>query len=76
MAAKPKLTADDKKWRAQDDAYALAHAQEVQSDKSRLALAQKAAKNMLVEQQKKVTGLQKVVKAKPKAAPKTGGRKK
>lgn len=71
----PKLTAQDKKWRAQDDAYALAQAAEVTADKSRLGMAKKAANDMLKEQQKRVQGLQKVVKTKPAAKPKASPKK-
>jgi len=60
-----KMTQDEKRWRAEDDARTLAQAQEVIVDKPRLTAAKKAAKSMVNEQQKRVDGLKKVVSVKP-----------
>ena len=55
------LTAQDKKWQAQDDARTLAQVAEITSDKSRLQAARKEATVMLKETQKRMEGLKKVV---------------
>ena len=69
-----KQTSMDKKYQAQDDAYTLARAQEIQADKARVAAAKKEAKVMAkqeqVESQKRIQTLNKVAKIAPKEAPK------
>ena len=55
------MTAQDKKWRAQSDARTLAEAQEIRSDKSRLAPAKIAAKEIIRNHQKAISTTQKAV---------------
>lgn len=72
MAAQ-KLTAEQKKWQAEDDARVLAHAQEIADDKSRLKMAKGAAQKMASDAAKRAQTLVQVAKtpatkkAKPKA---------
>ncbi|HBR34522.1 MAG TPA: hypothetical protein DD734_07805 [Firmicutes bacterium] len=80
------ISADEKRWRAESDARALAEANVITGDSARLKAAQAAAKRMAEEQVKQAKSMQKVAKtetkkstAKPrtsKAAPKTTTRKK
>ena len=63
----PKLTAQDKKWRAQEDAHTLSRVNEITTDKPRLEAAKKAATEMLAETKKRASSLQKVVKTKTPA---------
>lgn len=51
----PRLSAEDKKWRAQDDLRVMQRAQEVANDPKRMQAAQKEA-------QEQVKALQKVAK--------------
>lgn len=76
--AEPKLSAEDKKWRAQDDAYTLARAAEITASKPRVNAAKAAAKTMLQEQQQKTKALAKVAKTPvaKKATPKKAAVKK
>lgn len=63
----PKLSAQDKKWQAQEDAHTLSRVNEITTDKTRFAAAKKAAGEMLTETKKRASSLQKVVKAKAPA---------
>lgn len=60
----PRMTAQDKKWQAQDDARTLAQANEVKSDTPRLKAAVKEAKIMVKDEQKRLTSISKVAKVK------------
>ncbi|HUT64281.1 MAG TPA: hypothetical protein VMZ04_10040 [Anaerolineae bacterium] len=70
------MTAQDKKWQAQEDAHTLSRVNEITSNKARLAAAQKAANTMLVESKQRVASLQKVASVKPKAVVKSAVPKK
>jgi hypothetical protein len=74
MAPRNKMTAEEKRWRAQDDAHALAAAEEILADKNRLAAAKKEAQKMAqaaVNQANKYVSVAKktVKKAAPKRRP-------
>lgn len=60
----PRMTAQDKKWQAQDDARTLAQANEVKADTTRLKAAVKEAKVMVKDEQKRLTSISKVAKVK------------
>jgi hypothetical protein len=60
----PKLSPDEKKWRAQDDAQTLARAEEIKMDKMRHSMASKEAINMAKEHQKKADSMKKIAKKK------------
>lgn len=51
---------DELKWRARSDARTLAEAEEIKADKTRMALAQKEAQNILAEEQSRIKGISKV----------------
>jgi len=44
IIAAPRMDADEKKWRAQEDLRTLQRAKEIEANRSRLAAAQKEAK--------------------------------
>lgn len=54
------LTKDEKKWRAESDAYTLAEAEAIRADKSRLKLAAVEAKKMAKEAEARAKGMKKV----------------
>ena len=60
-----KLTADQKKWQAEDDARVLAEAASLRSDKARMGRAKTAAAAMVKEQEKRISGLRTVAKKAP-----------
>ena len=47
VAAAPRLTAQDKKWRAQDDLRTLRSAAEIQADAARVKAAQSEAQQQM-----------------------------
>jgi len=55
-----KLSAEDKRWRAQDDAYTLMNAEKINSDKVRKTAAIKAAKVMVKDKENEVKAIKKV----------------
>lgn len=57
-----KLTVDQRKWQAEDDARILASAEEIKVDKTRLSAATKRAKVMVTEQTKQLKSIQKIAK--------------
>ena len=59
-----KLTAEDKKWRAEEDARTLARALEIKNDKARMALAVKEADRRSKELQKESNNLKIIGKTK------------
>ena len=59
-----KMTAEEKKWQAQNDANILARYQELISDKTRLSAAKKEVKNQAQELNKRVNALNKASKTK------------
>lgn len=61
-----KMTAEEKRWQAEDDARTLARYQELLSDKTRLNAAKKEAKNQAEQLTKQVSLLNRASKAKRK----------
>ena len=55
-----RLSAEEMKWRARDDARTLARAEEIKADKERMKLAQEGAREILNEESKRLNGLNKV----------------
>lgn len=64
-----KLTAEERKWQAQDDAYTLARAEEIKASAGRQRAAKTAAKAMLKEEQKRTQALAKVADSDTSEAP-------
>ncbi len=54
------LSAQEKKWRQEDDARSLARANEIMENKSRYKGAIDAAKRMAIEEEKKTKAMKKV----------------
>ena len=61
----PTMTAQDKKWQAEQDARTLAEAEVVKRTPIRMRAATKAAKGMAEEERKKAVGMRKVAGMKP-----------
>lgn len=61
-----KMTAEEKRWQAEDDARTLARYQELLSDKTRLNAAKKEAKSQAEQLTKQVSLLNRASKAKRK----------
>jgi hypothetical protein len=59
-----KLTKEDKRWRAEDDARTLASANVILEDKPRLSLAKKAAVRMAEEERDRAKAMTKVATTK------------
>ena len=57
------LNAEDKKWRAQSDARALAEAEVIMGDNERLSAAREAAKKMADKAQEEARGMANVAKS-------------
>lgn len=55
-----RMSAEEIKWRARDDARTLARAEEIKADKERMKLAQAGAREILNEESKRLNGLNKV----------------
>ena len=55
-----KMTPEDLKWRAREDARSLARAEEIKADKERLTLARVHAHELLNEESERMSGLKKV----------------
>lgn len=68
------ISADEKRWRAESDARALAEANIIQSDSARLKAAQAAAKRMAAEQMKHASAIQKVAKNETNGTKKSTGK--
>ena len=47
IIAAPRMDAEEKKWRAQDDLRTLQRAKEIEANRSRMAAAQKEAKEQI-----------------------------
>lgn len=63
----PKLSTDERKWRAQSDFHTLASAQEIQGDPKRLKAAQAEGAKIVAEEQKALAAKKTVAQpAKPK----------
>jgi len=67
----PKLTAQDKKWMAQDDARVLISAGVIQDDRARLSRAIKEVKNIASQKEKEAKAAKKVAKVPMSKNPKT-----
>lgn len=65
IARQPRMTAEERRWRAENDLGTLEQAEEIKKDKTRLAAARAAAK-------RKLAALSKVTRA---TAPKRGAKK-
>lgn len=57
----PKLTVEDKKWRAQDDARTLMYAEAIKNDPTRRRAAITAAKQIVKEKEKEVKAVKKII---------------
>ena len=57
-----KLTKQEKEWRAESDAHALAEAKSIMGDPTRLKAAAHAAKKMVAEKEQIVRSLKQVAK--------------
>ena len=66
MANKEKLTAEQKRWRAEDAAYILAQARVVESEEERINAATKVAQQRADNHKKEAAAMQKVANAKRK----------
>ena len=66
MANKEQLTAEQKRWRAEDDAYILAKARVVESDVERFNAATKVAQQRADNLKKEAAAMQKVANSKRK----------
>lgn len=60
------ITADEKRWRAENDARTLAEANVIKKDPSRLQAAADAAQRMVEEQQKEAAAMRSVARSKTK----------
>lgn len=56
-----RMSAEDLRWRARDDARTLARAEEIKSDPERMKLARQSANEILKEEADRLKGLSKVV---------------
>lgn len=63
MAETAKMSAEDKKWQAENDARTLAEAEVIKNDSSRLKAAQNAAKGMAKEKQDEASAMSNVAQA-------------
>ena len=59
-----KMTKEERKWRAKDDAYVLVQAESIKADKTRRESAMREVKNMVKEKEKEVKAIKKVAKKK------------
>lgn len=66
------VPASEARWRAEDDARALAQAEEVKADKARLSKAQEAAKKMADEDAARVRAMRKVAGKRTRQPPDGG----
>jgi hypothetical protein len=57
MATAPKLSAQEKKWQAQDDARTLAMAEAIKNDTARMRAAKREAKKMAEEQEQQAMAM-------------------
>ncbi len=75
MPNEPKLTAREKRWRAEDDARTLANAQVIQEDPQRHVLAKRAAQRIAKQEKESADAMQNVAAGK-KVTPNTKKKKK
>ena len=64
-----KETADQKRWRAEEDAHTLARAEEIRGDQRRLGAATTQAQRMASEKMKQAAAMQTIAKFPPKKKP-------
>jgi len=64
MATEPKLTAREKRWRAEDDARTLANAQVINDDPGRHVLAKRAAQRIAKQEKESADAMQGVATGK------------
>ena len=57
-----KISKDEEKWQARDDAYTLQMAEVIRNDKKRFEKAMKAAKELAEEKKKEADAIAKVAK--------------
>jgi len=70
------MTADEAKWRARDDAHALAQAEEIKADPKRLDAAKGAARQMVEEETERLVGLKKAAgRPAPSSTPQRGNQR-
>lgn len=60
-----KLSADEKRWRAESDAETMARYEEIMADKTRRTAAIKAARDKASDLSKRATAMNKVAGSKP-----------
>ena len=70
--AEPKMSAEEKKWRAEMDARTLAEADAIRSDPKRKQEASKAAKGLVAEEKQRAKESDKRAKAMGKVAKESG----
>lgn len=58
------LSAEEKRWRAEDDARTLAEAERIKEDKARMDAAQAAAKKMAEEEEERIRAMRKIARSK------------
>ena len=58
-----KLSAEDKRWKAESDFRQLTEAETIKADKKRMGEAIKAGKRVLIEEEKRLKQQEKVVKS-------------
>ncbi len=66
MMAPMPISADEKRWRAEEDARVLAEAEKIKTDQPRLDAAQTAAKRMAEEEAERAKAMRKVAGSKKK----------
>ncbi len=59
---KAKMSAEDRKWKAENDARTLADAEAIKIDRSRMTAARQAARRMAKEEQERATAMKKIAK--------------
>ena len=59
---RPKLSIQERQWRAEDDARTLARATEIKEDKTRLRAATSAAKKLAKDAQKEASEYKSITK--------------
>jgi hypothetical protein len=65
MVSQPIMSKQDKEWMAQDDAHALARAEEIKKDPNRVKMAATAAAKMQKESQQRADAMKKVAQNAP-----------
>jgi hypothetical protein len=65
MAKVTSMAVQEKQWQAQDDAHALARAEEIKNDPGRVKMAAAAAKKMQQESQQRADAMKKVAQKAP-----------